>query len=114
MTQSTVKINGRRFVITERRAGQVLDLIDFVKANEENDSARLKYFHVCKSICDAIQSTAMSFGWWQFIKRWLYNKITPAYLLATLSETELLSLYTSIAEMEGEKKKAIATASQTE
>jgi hypothetical protein len=100
-----VKINGRLFTLSQRRASDVLELAAAVEKRGESDSL-MNYLSLAQIISDSLKATYKSLG---PLKGWRYRTFASSRgvrcLLDALSPSELGEAYGKLSEIEGTKKK---------
>lgn len=98
-------IDGRQYILTPRRASDVLNLVVAVEKNEKPDNVS-NLLTIAQIVRDSLKATYLSFG---KIRGWRYRQFLGSagiiLILDSLSTEELMNAYQSVMELEGSKKK---------
>lgn len=101
-------IGRKRYLLTQRRAGAVVELVKAATKIGEDTLAQTIIF--AQAVTDSLRSTSMSLP---FYKRWKYRRFTNGkgaqYILDNMDVTSLLAAYMKVNELEGNKKKELTT-----
>jgi hypothetical protein len=104
-----LKIKGREFILSQRRAVDVLDL--FAAAKTEDADGTMQILRMGQVVSDSLRATHLSLG---RIRGYHYGKYIGKHgvqsLLDDLSLPEISSACEMVAELEGVKKKVIPQA----
>jgi hypothetical protein len=98
-----MKINGKDYELSPRKAKDVLDLTEACKDQEESNLSG--FVVMTQVICDSLKATRQGLP---FLKRLFTKKITVKHLLAQLSTLDISNAFNEIVELEGGKKKVVA------
>lgn len=105
-----MKIKGRDFILSPRRADKVLDLaaaVDIYK--EANDNTNDMLF-AAQVVADSLRATQARLGRIRGLRYWLHltrRDNMVGFLLRELSIAELMSAYIKVLELEGAEKKSL-------
>lgn len=101
----TVRIKNRDFVLSQRRAADVLNLAAAIQKQGEPDTI-MNLLSMARVVCDSLKSTYLKLG---RIRGWRYHQfIVPggtAVLLDQLSTEDIMMAYAAVFNIEGSKKK---------
>ena len=108
----TVTIDKREYILSPRRASDVLDMAMVAENIKETDSAK-QVLSMAKIVCDSLKATYLLLG---RIRGWRYRKFTEKrgvrLLLVSLSMKEVGEACNAVLEdVEGSKKKDRLTGS---
>ncbi len=100
-----IKIDGREYILSPRRASDVLNLIAAAEKNTSPDGIS-SMLTIAKVVCDSLKATYLSLG---KIRGWRYYHFTRSSgvtsILEGLSTAEIGLAYESVMALEGAKKK---------
>jgi len=97
----TIELFGRKFILSERNASDVLVLANFSENNQTNNLNTLIYKAL--EVCNASLSyNYVNLPWYKFFeKRRLKKLLSSKNLLKTLSQQQIFSMAQDIFELEG-------------
>jgi hypothetical protein len=102
----TIRIEGRDYTLSQRRAVDVLDLSAVVQKEGEPD-AMMNLLRMAQVVCDSLKATALQLG---RIRGYRYRRFVGKggvqALIESLSLQEISDACERVAEAEGLKKKA--------
>jgi hypothetical protein len=105
-----MKIKGRDFILTPRRADRVLDLAAAVDIYKEADNNTNDTLFAAQVVADSLRATQQKLGRIRGLRYWLFltrRDNMVGFLIRELSLAELMSAYITVLELEGAEKKSL-------
>lgn len=113
MKTDTIEIFEKEYLISERTAQDVLELIEFIQKNQESmaQDFGVHVFAAAQSLSSALKININRLPKWRIVARWRMNrKFSPLNLIKALTPAQLYQYQEKIFDLEGTGGKKKATA----
>jgi hypothetical protein len=103
-----MKIRKTEYVLSPRRAADMLDLAAAVEGYDDEKSGGQQMLIAAQMVSDSLRATGLNLG---ALRGWRYRRFVKrtgvTFLMAELSEAELWRAYNDVMDAEGAEKKRL-------